>query len=72
MTLGKYKRKTFIMKSNRSLRGLCLVSLVALGACVSTGDGDLETQSESMPKVEIEALPGAHIVDADAAGMGRS
>jgi vibriolysin len=59
------------MKLNRLFRGLSLVSLVALGACVSSGEGEPDVQGELIPKVEIEALPGAHVVDVDEAGIPR-
>jgi vibriolysin len=64
-------KETLIMKMHRPLRGLGLVSLVALAACVSVGDGDVDPQAEGAPKVEIEALPGAHVVDSDSAGIPR-
>ena len=59
------------MRYRKLLRGMGLACLAITAACGNVGDGseDDSVPSGGAPKTEIEALPGAHVVDVDALGV---
>jgi len=59
------------MRYRTLLRGLGLACLAITAACGNIGDGseDASDPAAGTPKTEIEALPGAHVVDVDARGI---
>ncbi len=61
------------MRHLKLLRGLGLVCLAITAACSGVEDGseDASVPVNGPPKTEVQALPGAHVVDVDAHGTPR-